>query len=254
MILAIDIGNTNIVIGCCNDNKICFVERISTNQKATILEYAVLLKNVLEFNKINSVDIEGAIISSVVPTITNTMSLAVKKIANIEALIVEPGIKTGLKILIDNPAQLGSDLAVASVACINEYPLPSAIIDMGTATTITVINKNGECIGGMIMPGFKISLDSLIGKTSQLPKICLEAPKKIIGSNTIDCMKSGMIYGTASCLDGMIDKIEEEIGESVTVIATGGLAEVVIPYCRHNMIIDNELLLKGLVIIYNKNN
>ncbi len=253
MILAIDIGNTNIVIGCFKDEEIIFTERLSTNQTATVLEYAISLKNVLEMYEINRDSVNGAIISSVVPNITCTVSLAVEKIAHTKPLIVGPGIKTGLSIKIDNPAQLGSDLVVGSVAGIAEYKAPMVIFDLGTATTVCVIGKNKDYLGGMIMPGINVSLNSLVGGTSQLPKISLEPPKKLIGTNTIDAMKSGILYSTAGGMDGIIDRIESELGEPVTAVATGGLAKVVVPVCKHSIILDDELLLKGLRIIYNKN-
>lgn len=253
MLFAVDIGNTNIVVGCCKDDKILFIERISTNQTATVLEYAVSIKNILELNNIKPEEIEGSIISSVVPSVTNAVNEAIIKTIGVTSLIVGPGIKTGLSIVIDNPAQLGSDLVVDSVAGLAYYPLPLAVIDMGTATTITVVDKNKCCIGGLIIPGVRVSLDSLIGKTAQLPKISLEAPKKVIGRNTVDCMKSGIIYSTAGSIDGVIDRLEEEMGEKLNVVATGGLAQLIIPHCKHDIILDNELLLKGLMVIYNKN-
>lgn len=253
MVLTIDIGNSNIVIGCSRDNKILFVERLSTNTTATELEYAISFKNVLELYGINPAEMDGAIISSVVPNITNVIKRAINKIIHKDAMVVGPGIKTGLKIMIDQPAQLGSDLVVDAVAGINEYPLPLIIFDLGTATTISVVSKDAEYLGGVIMPGIGISMDALVGRTSQLRKISLDPPKNIIGKNTVDCMKSGMIYGTASNIDGMIERISAELGEKPTVIATGGLAGTVIPYCKHEIILDNELLLKGLMVIYNKN-
>lgn len=253
MILAIDIGNTNVVIGCFKDDKIIFTERLSTNHTATVLEYAIQLKNVLEMYDINQNSIEGSIISSVVPNITNTVSFAVEKIAHTKPLIVGPGIKTGLSIKIDNPAQLGSDLVTGSVAGIAEYKTPLVIFDLGTATTVCVIDKDKNYLGGMIMPGLQVSLNSLVGKTSQLPKISLEPPKKLIGSNTVDAMKSGILYSTAGGMDGIVKRIEAELGEKPTVVATGGLAKLVAPYCEHEIILDDELILKGLRIIYNKN-
>lgn len=253
MILAVDVGNTNIVIGCFNGESFVFTERLSTNQSATVLEYAISLKNVLEMYDISSFDVGGAVISSVVPNITSTISLAVEKITRKEPLVVGPGIKTGLSIKIDNPAQLGSDLVVGAVAGIAEYSLPLVVFDLGTATTVCVIDENKNYLGGMIMPGVNVSLNSLVGGTSQLPKISLEPPKKTIGTNTIDAMKSGILYSTAGGMDGIIDRIEEELSGSVTVVATGGLAKVVVPVCKHDIILDDELLLKGLVIIYNKN-
>ncbi len=253
MILAIDIGNTNIVIGCFHNDKIKFTERLWTNQKSTELEYAIRFKNVLEIYGISPESISGGIISSVVPSLTNIIRSAMKKLINADIMTVGPGVKTGLNILIDNPARLGSDLVVDAVAGINEYPAPLAIFDLGTATTISVIDKNKNYIGGVIIPGIEVSLNSLVGGTSQLPKISLDAPKKVIGTNTVDCMKSGILHFTAAGIDGMIGKIEAEIGEKVTAVATGGLAPIVVPLCGRDIILDDELLLKGLMIIYNKN-
>ena len=253
MILAIDIGNSNIVAGCCDGERILFVERLTTQHTATELEFAILFKSIFEIHNVDMKKIDGAIISSVVPSITNIVKHSIKKLINKDALIIGPGLKTGLSIKIDNPAQLGSDLVVDAVAGLHEYEPPLLIFDLGTATTISVIDKDRNYIGGVIMPGIKVSLDSLVGRTSQLPKISFEKPKNIIGKNTVECMKSGIIYSTASSIDGMIEKIEEELGEKATVIATGGLAGVVIPLCKRDIIIDDELLLKGLMIIYNKN-
>lgn len=252
MILAVDIGNTNIVIGCCEGKDISFIERVSTNHSSTELEYAVSLKTILELYNIDIKTIDGAIISSVVPSVTNRMKSAIKKITSQDAMIIGPGIKTGLSILIDNPAQLGSDLVVDAVAAINEYGAPIIIFDMGTATTISVVDKNKNYVGGVIMPGVEISLNAMVSGASQLPKISLDEPKKLIGTNTVDSMKSGILYGTASGMDGLIDRIKAEIGEA-TVVATGGLAGSVVPLCKNKIILDDELLLKGLMIIYNKN-
>ncbi|MGN0631683.1 MAG: type III pantothenate kinase [Ruminococcus sp.] len=254
MVFAIDIGNTNIVIGCFQDDKILFVERISTNQTGTSLEFAVSIKSILEIYGLSVSDIEGSILSSVVPSITGAVKQAVEKITQKSCMVVGPGIKTGLRINIDNPAQLGSDMVIGAVAALAQAKGPLALIDMGTATTVSVINEKNEFIGGMIMPGADISMDALNKRTAQLPKIAFEPPKRKIGSNTIDCMKSGMIYGFAGSIDGLIDRIEEELGTSVTAIATGGLAEVIIPHCRHkNIMIDDTLLLKGMRIVYLKN-
>lgn len=253
MILAIDIGNTNIVIGCFKGKKIEFTERLATNHKSTELEYAILFKNVLEIYNIDIKSIEGGIISSVVPSVTGVIKKAMQKLTDMEVMVIGPGIKTGLNILIDNPAKLGSDLVVDAVAGINEYPVPLVIFDMGTATTISVIDKNKSYIGGVIIPGLEVSLNSLVGGTSQLPKISLDAPKSVIGKNTVDCMKSGILYSTAASIDGMIKKIETELNQKVTAVATGGLAPTVIPLCEREIILDDELLLKGLMIIYNKN-
>lgn len=253
MILAIDIGNTNIVIGCFDDKKIIFRERLSTNHTATVLEYVVTIKTAFEMNNINKECVTGSIISSVVPAVTGTVKTAVEKYINLTPLIIGPGIKTGLSIVIDNPSQLGSDLVVDAVAGISEYPTPLIIIDMGTATTVSVIDAKKQYIGGMIIPGLAVSHDALISRTSQLSKIAFEKPKKVIGSNTVDCIKSGLLYGNAGTLDGLIDRINEELNEKCTVVATGGLSTVIVPLCKNKIIIDEDLLLKGLMKIYEKN-
>ncbi|MCM1134232.1 MAG: type III pantothenate kinase [Clostridium sp.] len=253
MILALDIGNTNIVIGCMEQEKCCFVERVSTNSSKTELEYVVDFKTLLDLYKIKMEDITGCIVASVVPPLNNIVTAALKKLLHVTPLLVGPGVKTGLNILMDNPGQLGSDLVVNAVAGLKYYGAPVIMIDMGTATTISVVDKNKNYIGGMIMPGVRVSLDSLVNRTSQLPRISLEAPKKIIGKNTIDCMKSGIIMGQAACVDGMIERIWDELGYEATVVATGGLAGCIVPYCRKKVIHDDELTLKGLEIIYRKN-
>lgn len=253
MVLAIDVGNTNIVLGCFDDEKILFRERISTNHTATVLEYAAMIKTAFDMWHIDPGKVTGGIISSVVPNVTATLKNAVEKYTGRVPLVVGPGIKTGLSIIIDNPAQLGSDLVVDAVAGLNEYEAPMVIIDMGTATTLSVINKNKQYMGGMIIPGMSVSHDALISRTSQLGKIAFETPKKVIGSNTVDCIKSGMLYGNASMLDGLVERINEELNDKCTVIATGGLANVIVPLCKTDIILDEDLLLKGLMILYNKN-
>ena len=253
MILAIDIGNTNIVLGCFDDEKILFRERLSTNHTATVLEYAATIKTAFEMYDIKTKDIDGAIISSVVPAVTSTVKSAIEKYIGTRVLVIGPGIKTGLSIMIDNPSQLGSDLVVDAVAGISEYPVPLVIVDMGTATTVSVVDKNKQYIGGMIIPGLAVSHDALISRTSQLSKIAFEKPKKIIGSNTVECIKSGLLYGNAGTIDGLCERIEGELGEKCTVVATGGLSSVIAPLCKRDIIIDEDLLLKGLMIIYNKN-
>lgn len=253
MILAIDIGNTNIVVGCIDEEKIYFTERLSTVRTKTELEYAVDLKTVLDIYHIKRTDIEGCIISSVVPQITGIAKLAAEKILKKEVMVLGPGVKTGLNIVMDNTGQLGADLVADAVAGLASYPVPLVVIDMGTATTISVVNSKKQYIGGMIMPGVGISLDALTARASQLSGISIDAPRHIIGKNTIECMKSGVLYSNAAALDGIIDRIEEELGEKTTVIATGGLAKKIVPHCRKEIILDEELLLKGLMLIYRKN-
>lgn len=253
MILAIDIGNTNIVIGCIDKEKTYFIERLSTVRTKTELEYAVDIKTVLDIYHISKEDIEGGIISSVVPQITNIAKLAAEKILKKEVMVLGPGIKTGLNILMDQPGQLGADLVANAAAGIAEYPVPLVIIDMGTATTASVIDRDKHYIGGMILPGVGVSLDALTARASQLSGISIEPPKRVIGKNTIECMKSGVLYSNAGAMDGIIERIEEELGEKITVVATGGLAKKIVPYCKREIILDEDLMLKGLLVIYEKN-
>lgn len=254
MILAIDMGNTNIVIGCIDHQHTYFVERVTTSHNKTDTEYAIHIKNIFEMHQINPEDITGAIVSSVVPPLNDTITWAVEKICQKTPLMVGSGMKTGMNILMDNPKTVGSDLIVDAVAASKEYPCPVIIIDMGTATTISIVDKNCNYSGTVILPGLKVSLDSLSNKTAQLPSISLEVPPNVIGKNTIDCMRSGIIYGNIDMIDGMIDRIQNEIGENCSIVATGGLAEFVTPLCRHHIIYDDALLLKGLLILYDKNN
>lgn len=253
MILALDIGNTNIVIGCIDQDKTYFVERLRTDPAKTELEYALDLKNVLELYGITRDDLEGGIVASVVPPVSTTIQRAMEKVTGKKPAIVGPGIRTGLNIKMDNPASVGADLIAAAVAAVRDYPTPLIIVDMGTATTMTVVDPYGNYIGGVIIPGLQVALDSLVNRAAQLTKISLDTPRQVIGKNTLDCMKSGSLYGNAAMIDGMIDRMEDELGQKATVIATGGLSRFVTPLCRKEIILDDGLLLKGLWIIYQKN-
>lgn len=254
MILTIAIENTSISIGCFQNEKLQFVESISTNVGRTELEYAISFKNIFELHQLDVNDVEGAIISSVVPPITNIVKTAVKRIFKKDALVIGPGVKTGLNIITENPAQLGNDLAANAVAAIAKYEAPMLIVNMGTATTISVINEKKQYIGGMIIPGMKVSSSALTKATAQLPKISLEKPKKAIGANTVECMKSGLIYGTAACIDGSIARIEKELKAPVaTIVATGEDIRHILPYCERKMCLDETLLLEGLRLIYERN-
>lgn len=254
MILAIDIGNSNTVIGAIDRSKTYFVERITTTTGKTNLEYAITIKSILEIYRIKPSQIEGAIISSVVPPLNRTMATAVKKIIGITPKLVGSGMKTGLNILMDNPRTVGSDMIVNSIASIQEHEPPIIIIDMGTATSLSVIDKNGCYIGGALLPGLKASLDTMSSSTAQLPRISLDTPKRVIGKNTIDCMQSGVMYGNASMIDGMLTRIETELAQKATIIATGNIAKAVLPLCSHEILYDETLLLKGLFLLYEKNN
>ena len=254
MALAIDIGNTNIVLGCFHGETIHFIARIATERNRTAEQYAAEIKSIIQLYDRDPKNIDGSIISSVVPPLTGVMKRAVEYITGKTPLIVTPTMESGVGIQIDDPNQLGSDLLVAAVASVNRYPLPQIIIDMGTATTFSVINKDGAFCGGSIMAGVGLSLNALTSGTAQLPAIDLSQPPKVCGTNTVDCMSSGVIYGAASMVDGMIDRLEEELGESCSIIATGGISKLIIPHCKHqNIILNDDLLLQGLADLYYKN-
>jgi len=253
MILTLDVGNSNIVLGAYKDDVLQFTARISTDTNKTSDEYAVHLKSVLSLYQIKCTDISGTAISSVVPRITKTLSAAIFFLTGKDPFVVGPGIKTGINIRIDNPAQLGSDLLVDSVASSCLYNKPVIVIDMGTATTFSIVDENNTMIGGAILPGVQLSLEALSGRTAQLPQISIETPKKAIGTNTIDCMKSGMIYGTAGMIDGIIERFEEELGQKCFVVSTGGLAEEISKHTKRDVLYNPNLLLEGLYILYKKN-
>lgn len=253
MVLTIDVGNTNIVVGVYDKDKLMFISRLASDQNRTADETAVLLNSVLSIHSIKISYIDGAIISSVVPLITNPLAVSIKLLTGKMPLIVGPGMKTGINIAIDNPAQLGSDLLVDSVAASSLYPKPVIVADMGTATTMTVISENNSIIGGAILPGVKTSLNALTSNAAQLQQVSIEAPKKAIGTNTIDCMKSGVVLGNASMIDGMIDRFNRELGKECFVVATGGLSEVISAHTTHKIVHNPNLLLEGLYILYKKN-
>lgn len=255
MLLALDTGNTHTILGCINEqNEVVSTVQLSTNINETAYEYAIEMKSIMELAGINPKGFEGAIISSVVPQVNVVLSKAVNLITGQMPVIVGAGVKTGLNIRLDDPGTIAGDLVATAVAAKEEYPLPAIIIDMGTATTITVVDAKGDYIGGCIMPGTGISLDALTRETSLLPSIDYSAPKKVISTNTVDAMKSGIIYGSAGALDGVVDRYIEALGGRVgSILATGGMGRLIAPYCRHDITVDNRLLLKGLGYIYRTN-
>ena len=253
MLLAIDIGNTNLVIGCIENDKILFKARIATDAIRTSDQYGVEIKNMMEAFGVQVKDIDDCIISSVVPPVFNSVKTGVIKVIRKQPMVVGPGLKTGLNIHMDVPSQVGSDRIVIAVAALAEYEAPMILMDLGTATTIEVVEPNNMYLGGIIFPGVRVSLDALTSRTAQLPGISLDKPKHVIGKNTVDCMRSGIMLGAAAMLDGLIDRMEEELGQQATVVATGGIAKFVIPLCRRSVIYDRNLLLKGLSILYYNN-
>ena len=255
MILAIDLGNTTVTFGGLEEEtgEILFEERIHTDRKYTSVEYAVHMKTIMDIRGIHAEEFTGGILSSSVPPVTRQVRNAAEMIIKKPILEVGPGIKTGVDIKIDDPAALGPDLLTGAVAGIAEYGSPLIIIDMGTATTISVINDQKRFMGGMIAPGVKVSVSGLTANAAHLPDIAIEKPDKLINGTTVGAMQSGSVYGHAACIDGMIERIWDDLGYKTGVVATGGYARVIIPCCKNSIPIDSELLMKGLYILYKKN-
>jgi type III pantothenate kinase len=254
MLLAVDIGNSSVDIGVFDGESLLVKTKFSTVQKKCVDEYALTLKGILALNGISIESIGNAIISSVVHPLTKTVSAAIRKLTGIIPVEVGPGIKTGLRIRIDVQNQLGADIVANAVEATATYEGPVVIVDFGSATTFTVINREGVLDGVIIAPGVRMSLDALASYTSALPDISIESPKRLIAKNTNESMNVGVLYGHAFMIDGFINKICEELGEkAVCAIATGGLSEVVLPYCKTDFIYEDDLTLKGLFRLYKKN-
>ena len=256
MVFTVDAGNTNIVLGAYdNDEKLAFTARIATEASKTEDQYAVIF---YQLNTLSGPDGSGsdvAIIPTVVPPLVTPLKNAIKKLLGVDALVVGPGIKTGLNIRLDNPAILGADLVCGAVGALLKYKPPLIIFDFGTATTISGIDSAGAFLGGSIIPGINVSLKALSSSAAQLQDINTDSGSiAVIGTNTIDSMRSGSILGSASMMDGMISRYKEVLGEDATVVATGGLASSVTPYCKtKGIILDNDLLLDGLLALYRRN-
>ncbi len=254
MLLAVDIGNTNITIGLYSEDKLIFVSRLATERLHMPDQYAAELSAIFSLHSINTSDFEGAIICSVVPELTNVIKEAVGFITGHTPLIIGPGVKTGLNIKIDNPAQLGADLVAGAVGAIEKYPLPCLVLDMGTATKISIIDSKGNYRGCTISPGVKLSLNALSSGASQLSAISLDAPPSAIGTNTVTSMQAGIVLGNAAMIEGLCGRIEDSLGEkSASIVATGGIAADIIRYCNMDITYDPDLILDGLRVIYNKN-
>lgn len=253
MLLALDIGNTNITVGVFEGKTLRLESRVATDHTKMEDQYAVELLDILRLYGIRADAVDGAVVSSVVPPLNQVIRRAVEKVTGVDPLFVGPGTKTGIDIRIDNPAQLGPDLLVGAVAAVSQYGAPCIVWDLGTATTVSVIDREGVFRGGAIMPGVGVSFDTLAARASLLQRISLEAPDRVIGGNTIASMQSGAVFGTASMLDGMSDRIEAELGYPAKIIATGGLGREVAGYCRREIVYDDNLLLTGLYLVYHKN-
>lgn len=253
MLLAVDIGNTNIKFGIFNGDDLIRTLTISCNKDKTADEYSVELYSLIRVMGIHRQNFTGCIISSVVPTVTQRIDAAVRALLNVEPLVLGPGVKTGLNIRIEDPSTLGADLVAACVAAINELPAPCIVISMGTATVMCVIGPDKAMLGGPIAPGVMISLNALTGNAALLISVALDAPDSVIGNNTDRSIRSGVVWGTVCMIDGMIDRIEKELGSECSVVATGGMAKTIIKHCAHDIVIKDDLIMQGLRIIYNKN-
>lgn len=253
MILCIDVGNTDIAIGGYADEKLQFVTRISTDATKTVQEYESIIYQMLTLKGVKRENVDGAIISSVVPTLSSVMSSVMRELYSVEAIHVSLKIDTGINVVCDDPSSVGADLICACVAARYKYGCPSLIVDMGTATKMMLVNEQGTFVGVSIMAGVMMSMRALSSGTAQLPQFSLDAPEKAIGTNTVECMKSGAVFGHAAMIDGMIDRFCEEFGRELPVYATGGYSHAIIPHCKHKIIIDADMVLDGLYIIYNRN-
>lgn len=253
MVLTIDVGNTNVVFGCVEGNEIKSISRMATKSNDLANDYALKMRQCFELDGIDCHSFEGAILSSVVPQVNDAIKSAVRKLTGLECLVVGAGLKTGVNVKIDDPGTLAGDLITGAVGALALYKPPIIVIDMGTATTIVAIDKEGSYLGGAIVPGVNLSYSALASGTSLLPSIAIEAPEKCISTNTVDSMKSGAVYGTASMVDGMIERMEAELGGAVTAVATGGISGQIVPHCKKDIKYEPDLLLKGLSVLYRKN-
>ena len=252
MLLALDAGNSSVTAGCVKDGGL-ICRAVFSATKRTADEYAALFAQSFAMRGVDVRDFEGAAIACVVPPLTEVLREAVRILTGTEALVVGAGVKTGLNIGIDDPSTLGADLVAIAVGALYGREPPIIIADLDTATTVYVIDGRSRLLGGAIMPGAAVSLDALSGTASLRPSIPLEAPKRCIGTNTNDCMKSGAVFGTASSIDGMIERFEAELGTRARYVATGTLAGRIVPHCRHSLELDDSLSMKGLALIWEKN-
>lgn len=253
LLLAIHIGNTHVLLGVLENGQPVFEARLATDARRTADQYRLELKQLLAEHKIAPDALTDCIISSVVPPVFNEVCRAASQLVGRKPMAVAPGLKTGLNIHMDVPSRVGSDRIVNAVAALDRYAPPLILIDMGTATTIDVVDEGSHYLGGCIIPGVGVSLDALTAQAAQLPGIQLGKPGSVIGRNTEDCMRSGVMYGAAAMLDGMLDRIEAELGKPAAAIATGGAASIIVPLCRREIAVDDGLLLRGLHILYQKN-
>ena len=255
MILAVHCGNTQTRVSCVDGTTVCTpVFALETNLNRTTFEYADSISRMLTLTGYSPADVEGCILACVVPPLTETLSGALKLLCHKNVLVVSAGIRTGIRLKIDDPGSAAADIVASAVAAREYYPLPAVILSLDTATTATIVDSSGTYIGGVILPGVGISSRALAGSTSLLPTIDLKPAKKVIATSTADAMKAGLIYGNAGALDGILDRFEAELGEPpASIIATGHYAAPIVSCCRHKLIINETLLMQGLGLIWQRN-
>lgn len=254
MLLALDVGNTNIVLGVYENDKLKYFWRIATDRSKTEDEYGLLIKSLFNNEGRTESEVTGAIISSVVPPIMTALETMCRKYFDVEPLVVGPGVKTGLNIKYENPKEVGADRIVNAIAAIQEYGSPLIIIDFGTATTYCYVDENGSYQGGAIAPGIGISTEALYTRTAKLPRIELVPPDNIVGKNTVEAMQSGILYGYVGQVEGIVSRMKSQARKNPKVIATGGLAKLIAREAKIIDVVDPLLTLKGLQLIYKKNN
>lgn len=253
MLLTYSIGNDVISLGFLKDGELVGTASISSSASRTADEYAIILEGLLNFRHIDKTSFDGAICASVVPTLTEAVRAAVEMVLGVRPHVIGAGTKTGLRILTDDPTQLGADLVASAVGALTDHKPPMILINFGTATTFSVLDEDGSFIGCAIAPGVELSANALSSGASLLPHISQSMPKKCIGTNTMESMQSGCIFGNAAMVDGMISRIEKELGSAANVIISGKDAEHISSLCEHEMLRDDTMLLCGLAEIYKKN-
>ena len=253
MLLAVDVGNTNIVFGLFEGTKLSHQFRVETSRGRTADEYAVIIRQLLEMRQVPIAQVTGAIVASVVPALTEPMVELVRRAFGFEAFVVGPGIKTGMAILYENPREVGADRIVNGVAAYERFHSAVIVVDFGTATTFDCVSPKGEYLGGVIAPGIQISADALFQRAARLPRVEIARPPRTVGRNTQHSMQSGIVYGYVGLVDGLVERLVEELGHPCEVIATGGLAKLIAPLSKTIKEVDDELTLSGLRILYERN-
>lgn len=256
MLLAIDVGNTNIVFGLFDGARLVDQFRVESSRGRTADEYAVILRQLLAMRDVKPSDVHAAIVASVVPSLTDPMLGLVKRAFGHEAMVVGPGIRTGMAILYENPREVGADRIVNAVAAFERYKAEGGglvVVDFGTATTFDCVTPKGEYLGGVICPGIQISADALFARAAKLPRVEIARPPKVVGRNTQHSMQSGIVWGYVSMVDGLVEKLVEEMGYPCRIVATGGLAPVIAPLSKKIEDVDEDLTLTGLRILHERN-